>query len=213
MLLVFGAALLLAPVAAPPFCNAVNASASTASWPWDLPLTGVAGQTSLARRRFVGLVPIRRRTSLNYPRSPWLNLPIGVALTPAVALFLGFITLRMKGHYLPFGDHRLGHQPYYLRQLNSSADTPGWPAFLRCLFSASNCAASGTSLFRSGDRAGDLWATRTARFAPGRAVRRQGRPEMAEAFGVDAGRLKIVIRVRGGACASRDGCTRTCSGS
>src|SRR2546430_16265724 len=66
-------------------------------------LTGVAGQTSFGQAAFVGLGAYTTAyLSLNYPAlSPWLNLPIGVALTAAVALFLGFITLRMKGHYLP----------------------------------------------------------------------------------------------------------------
>src|SRR5436190_18286672 len=66
-------------------------------------LTGVAGQTSFGQAAFVGLGAYTTAyLSINYPAlSPWLNVIAGVALTMAVALCLGFITLRMKGHYLP----------------------------------------------------------------------------------------------------------------
>src|SRR5437773_3842950 len=66
-------------------------------------LTGVAGQTSFGQAAFVGLGAYTTAyLSLNYPAlSPWLNLVVGMALTAFVALALGFITLRMRGHYLP----------------------------------------------------------------------------------------------------------------
>src|SRR6184192_70761 len=61
-------------------------------------LTGVAGQTSFGQAAFVGLGAYTTAyLSINYPAlSPWLNVIAGVALTMAVALCLGFITLRMK---------------------------------------------------------------------------------------------------------------------
>src|SRR5215471_13695323 len=66
-------------------------------------LTGVAGQTSFGQAAFVGLgAYVTAYLSLNFPAiSPWLNVLAGVALTALIALLLGFITLRMKGHYLP----------------------------------------------------------------------------------------------------------------
>src|SRR5437868_9672324 len=66
-------------------------------------LTGIAGQTSFGQAAFVGIGAYTTAyLSLNVPAlSPWLNLLIGAALTCGLALFLGFITLRMRGHYLP----------------------------------------------------------------------------------------------------------------
>src|SRR5438067_2592768 len=65
-------------------------------------LTGVAGQTSFGQAAFVGIgAYVTTILCLWYGWSPWLNLLVGLALTAAVALCLGFITLRMRGHYLP----------------------------------------------------------------------------------------------------------------
>src|SRR3954464_5209854 len=65
-------------------------------------LTGVAGQTSFGQAAFVGLRAYTTAiATTQWQISPWLALPLGLVLTAAVALALGFITLRMKGHYLP----------------------------------------------------------------------------------------------------------------
>ena len=65
-------------------------------------LTGVAGQTSFGQAAFVGLGAYTTAyLTTHYGVSPWLNLAIGIAFTALVALALGFVTLRMKGHYLP----------------------------------------------------------------------------------------------------------------
>src|SRR6186713_3366956 len=65
-------------------------------------LTGVAGQTSFGQAAFVGLGAYTSAyLTVRYGASPWLTLAIGIAITLLVALFLGFITLRMKGNYLP----------------------------------------------------------------------------------------------------------------
>src|SRR5437660_11686584 len=65
-------------------------------------LTGVAGQTSFGQAAFVGIGAYTTAyLSVSYGVSPWLNLVIGLVLTGVLALFLGFITLRMKGHFLP----------------------------------------------------------------------------------------------------------------
>src|SRR5664279_3744121 len=64
-------------------------------------LTGVAGQTSFGQAAFVGIGAYTTAVlSTHYAMSPWINLFVGLLLTLALALFLGFITLRMKGHYL-----------------------------------------------------------------------------------------------------------------
>jgi ABC-type branched-subunit amino acid transport system ATPase component/ABC-type branched-subunit amino acid transport system permease subunit len=78
-------------------------------------LTGVGGLTSFGQAAFVGLGAYTTAVlTTTYGLSPWLTLLIGLALTAAVAFFLGFITLRMGGHYLPLGTIAWGISLYFL---------------------------------------------------------------------------------------------------
>src|SRR5438034_10423255 len=95
-------ALLAAPLFAPPFwitlLNYIGLYSIVALG--LVLLTGVAGRTSFGQAAFVGIGAYTTAyLSLNFPAvSPWLNLVAGLALTALIALFLGFITLRMRGH-------------------------------------------------------------------------------------------------------------------
>ncbi len=78
-------------------------------------LTGVGGLTSFGQAAFVGLGAYTTAyLTTVHGVSPWLTLLIGLAITAAVALFLGFITLRMGGHYLPLGTIAWGISLYFL---------------------------------------------------------------------------------------------------
>src|SRR5690348_5107223 len=81
-------------------------------------LTGVAGQTSFGQAAFVGIgAYVTAYLSTRGEASawlPWLNLALGLAVTAAVALGLGFITLRMRGHYLPLATIAWGISLYFL---------------------------------------------------------------------------------------------------
>src|SRR5438045_7842951 len=108
VLLVLGTALLLAPVAAPPFwvtlLNYIGLY-SIVSLGLVL-LTGGAGQTSFGQAAFVGLgayttAYLTTQATGTLLGSPWVALVAGLVITALIALALGFITLRMKGHYLP----------------------------------------------------------------------------------------------------------------
>lgn len=78
-------------------------------------LTGVGGLTSFGQAAFVGLGAYTTAyLTTVHGMSPWLTLFIGLAMTAAVALFLGFITLRMGGHYLPLGTIAWGISLYFL---------------------------------------------------------------------------------------------------
>ncbi len=78
-------------------------------------LTGVGGLTSFGQAAFVGLGAYTTAwLTTAYGVSPWLTLLIGLVLTGIVALFLGFITLRMGGHYLPLGTIAWGISLYFL---------------------------------------------------------------------------------------------------
>src|SRR6266404_7171449 len=57
-------------------------------------LTGVAGQTSFGQAAFVGIGAYATAyLTTRFGTSPWVALAAGLALTLAVALTLGFITL------------------------------------------------------------------------------------------------------------------------
>ncbi|HEV8552492.1 MAG TPA: branched-chain amino acid ABC transporter ATP-binding protein/permease [Casimicrobiaceae bacterium] len=172
-------------------------------------LTGVAGQTSFGQAAFVGLGAYTTAyLTTRYGTSPWLTLPIGLVITFAVALFLGFITLRMRGHYLPLATIAWGISLSLLfgnlEFLGGHTGLTGIPPlalpgielkserhFYYLIWALALCA---------------LWASNNLLDSrPGRAIRAlKGGLEMVEAFGVDAARLKIIVFVYAGllACVS-----------
>src|SRR5689334_22145833 len=78
-------------------------------------LTGVAGQTSFGQAAFVGLGAYTTAyLAIRYGASPWLTLAAALAITLVVALALGFITLRMQGHYLPLATIAWGISLYFI---------------------------------------------------------------------------------------------------
>jgi len=163
-------------------------------------LTGVAGQTSFGQAAFVGIGAYTTAIlCTQFALSPWLNLGVAIALTILLALFLGFITLRMKGHYLPLATIAWGISLYFLfgnlEFLGGHTGITGIPALGFAGIALRNerhyyfliwCIALAA-----------LWATDNLLDSrPGRAIRAlRGRLEMAEAFGVDGARLKIVVFV------------------
>lgn len=77
-------------------------------------LTGVGGLTSFGQAAFVGIGAYTSAyLTVNAGLSPWLTLLIGLGLTAACAVVLGWITLRMSGHYLPLATLAWGLSLYY----------------------------------------------------------------------------------------------------
>jgi len=173
-------------------------------------LTGVGGLTSFGQAAFVGLGAYTTAyLSTAYGLSPWLTLFVGFALTGTVALFLGAITLRLSGHYLPLGTIAWGISLYYLfgnlEFLGGQTGMTGVP---------------GLSIFGLPLDTGRkyyylIWALVIAALysiqnllnsRPGRAIRSlRGGGVMAESFGVDTAWLKIVIFVYAALLASLSG--------
>ncbi|WHZ11096.1 MAG: ABC transporter, permease protein 2 [Burkholderiaceae bacterium] len=78
-------------------------------------LTGIGGLTSFGQAAFVGIGAYTTAyLTLNAGLSPWLTLFIGLALTALSAAVIGWITLRMSGHYLPLATIAWGLALYYL---------------------------------------------------------------------------------------------------
>ena len=163
-------------------------------------LTGVAGQTSFGQAAFVGIGAYTTAVlSAQYALSPWVNLAVGLALTLALALFLGFITLRMRGHYLPLAPIAWGISLYFLfgnlELLGGHTGLSGIPSLT--LFSLELRNERHFYFLIWGIALAALWATDNLLDSrPGRAIRAlKGQAGMAEAFGVDSARLNIVVFV------------------
>ncbi len=78
-------------------------------------LTGVAGLTSFGQAAFVGMGAYTAAyLTLTHGVSPWLTVWVGLAFTFVAALVLGWVTLRMSGHFLPLATIAWGLSLYYL---------------------------------------------------------------------------------------------------
>jgi branched-chain amino acid transport system permease protein len=163
-------------------------------------LTGVAGQTSFGQAAFVGIGAYTTAIlATQFGYSPWFNLVLGLALTIVVSLALGFITLRMRGHYLPLATIAWGEALYFLmgnlELLGGHTGITGIPAL-----SIGGLELRSERYFYFliwGIALAALWATDNLLDSrEGRAILAlKGRLEMAEAFGVNGARLKIVVFV------------------
>ena len=163
-------------------------------------LTGVAGQTSFGQAAFVGIGAYATAyLTTRFGTSPWVALVAGLALTLAVALTLGFITLRMKGHYLPLATIAWGISLYFLfgnlEFLGGHTGMTGIPSL--GLFGVELRDERRYFYLIWTIALAALWATDNLLDSrPGRAIRAlKGGLEMAEAFGVNGARLKIVAFV------------------
>jgi branched-chain amino acid transport system permease protein len=162
-------------------------------------VTGIAGLTSLGHAALVGIAAYATAVlTTAHGLSPWITLPISLAVTAGAALFIGALTLRLSGHYFVLGTIAWGISLYIvfgnvsaLGGFNGITGIPPlalgslvldsgrtyyyviWIVALLAMLSVSNVLDS----------------------RPGRAVRVISRPTLAEAFGVDSSRLKIIIFV------------------
>ena len=78
-------------------------------------LTGVGGMTSFGQAAFVGFGAYASAVlTTGWGWSPWLTLPVSIAVTAIAALIIGLVTVRLSGHYLPLGTIAWGIAFYYL---------------------------------------------------------------------------------------------------
>ena len=163
-------------------------------------LTGVAGLTSFGQAAFVGLgayATAYLTTQLGL--SPWVGLAAGILITAGAAFFIGAITMRLSGHFLPLGTIAWGLSLYFLfgnlEFLGKYDGLNGIPAI--SLFGAT--LGSGRAMFYL------IWVVvivavialqNLLNSRPGRAIRAlKGGGVMAEAMGVNTAWMKIVIFV------------------
>ena len=185
-------------------------------------LTGVGGMTSFGQAAFVGLGAYATAWFCTTdagaalaglaPGSallPWIGLVVGLGLSAAVAWFLGSVTLRLSGHYLPLGTIAWGLSLYFLfgnlQFLGGHTGIGGLPAL-----------SVGGLTLRSVRELGlltwtvlllTLWALHNLLDSrEGRAIRslKSGRV-MAESMGVDTARYRIKVFVLAALLASLSG--------
>ncbi|HWS04160.1 MAG TPA: ATP-binding cassette domain-containing protein, partial [Burkholderiaceae bacterium] len=78
-------------------------------------LTGIGGLTSFGQAAFVGIGAYTSAyLTVNLGVSPWVTVFVGLGVTAVSALLVGWITLRMSGHYLPLATIAWGLSLYYL---------------------------------------------------------------------------------------------------
>ncbi|MGE0744534.1 MAG: ATP-binding cassette domain-containing protein [Rhodospirillales bacterium] len=173
-------------------------------------LTGVGGLTSFGQAAFCGFGAYTTAyLTTVHGVSPWLTLPIGLALTGAAALVLGLVTLRLSGHYLPLGTIAWGISLYFLfgrldflgRNDGIGAIPPlsiaGYPFFDdRAIYYVIWAFVLGAGIATT-----NLLDSRI-----GRAIRSlRGGAVAAEAFGVNAWRVKLTVFVYAALLASISG--------
>src|SRR5688572_16424268 len=163
-------------------------------------LTGVAGVMSFGQQVFAGLAAYATAVlTTKYAASPWLGLLLGLAIVAAVSLFIGAITLRLSGHYLPISTIAWGIAIYFMfgnmEILGKHTGLPDLPpiSFFGLLLN------TGGKIYYL------IWVVALALLVAsanlldsrtGRAIRAlRYRAVMAESFGVDTARLKIVVFV------------------
>jgi len=173
-------------------------------------LTGIGGMTSFGQAAFVGIGAYATGyLSTQYGLSPWLGLLAGVLLTALLALFLGAITMRLSGHFLPLGTIAWGLSLYFLfgnlDWLGKYDGINGIPVLNLLGWHLE----SGRSIYYL------IWAFVLLAVVSvqnllasrlGRAIRAlKGGGLMAEAFGVDTGWLRVVIFVYAAVLAALSG--------
>ncbi len=78
-------------------------------------MTGVAGIVSFGQQAFVGIAAYATAAlTVLAGGSPWLGLAASLALVAACAALLGWVTLRLSGHYLSIATIAWGIAIYYL---------------------------------------------------------------------------------------------------
>ena len=163
-------------------------------------LTGVGGMTSFGQAAFVGLAGYTTAVlTVQFGVSPWLSLPVSLAVTALGALLVGAVTVRLSGHFLPLGTLAWGVALFYLFGNLSWLGAHDGMSGIPPLRIGGHALTDGRQFFvlvwlavvRAGVGAQNLLGARAGRAL--RALRRSA--HAAEAFGVDIAGAKLKIFV------------------
>jgi len=161
-------------------------------------LTGVGGLTSFGQAAFCGFGAYTTAVlTTAYGVSPWLTLPLSLLVSGLAAVLLGLVTVRLSGHYLPLGTIAWGLGLFYLfskleflgRNDGISAIPPLAIGSFRMIDPGAIYYAIWIAVLISALLTMNLLDSRT-----GRAIRALRRGHIAaEAFGVRAPRMKLLV--------------------
>ncbi|MBS0455649.1 MAG: branched-chain amino acid ABC transporter ATP-binding protein/permease [Proteobacteria bacterium] len=175
-------------------------------------LTGVGGMTSFGQAAFVGMGAYATAWLCTSPTAaqwlgplggsaivPWLGLALGLAVTFAFAWFLGSITVKLQGHYLPLCTIAWGLSLYFLfgnmEFLGGQTGITGVPALVVAGYSLASPRQLGVLIWAVLLLA--MWLLHNLLDSrEGRAIRalKSGRL-MAESMGVDTARHRVKLFV------------------
>lgn len=163
-------------------------------------LTGVSGLTSFGQAAFVGIGAYTTAwftTAMSW--SPWLALAVALAITFVAAYTIGALTLRLSGHYLPLGTIAWALSLYYLFGNMTFLGQHDGIAGIQPLEFFGISLADGRNIYYLiwACVLLGLWATRNLLDSrPGRAIRAlKSGQGMAESFGINTARYKIIVFV------------------
>ena len=161
-------------------------------------LTGVGGLTSFGQAAFCGFGAYTTAVlTTAYGMSPWLTLPLSLLVSGGAAVFLGLVTVRLSGHYLPLGTIAWGIGLFYLFSklefLGRNDGITGIPPLsigtLKMLDAGTIYYAIWIAVLICALLSMNLLDSRT-----GRAIRALRRGHVAaEAFGVQTPRAKLLV--------------------
>lgn len=175
-------------------------------------LTGVGGMTSFGQAAFVGMGAYATAWLCTSPTAaawlgplggsaivPWLGLALGLAFTFALAWFLGSITVKLSGHYLPLCTIAWGLSLYFLfgnmEFLGGQTGITGVPALVVAGYSLASPRQLGVLIWAA--LLVSMWLLHNLLDSrEGRAIRalKSGRL-MAESMGVDTARHRVKLFV------------------
>ena len=162
-------------------------------------LTGMVGITSFGQAAFVGLgAYVSALCVLGFVVSPWLTLPAALAASGLAGALIGWLTIRLSGHYLVLGTMAWGLGLFYL-----FGNLQGLGGF-NGIAGVPRLEAAGLSLVEPAPFMLLVWAVLAVLLAgttllinsrAGRAIRALRDPVMVESFGVQSATLKLKVFV------------------
>ena len=171
-------------------------------------MTGYAGITSFGQAAFVGLGAYTTALlTAGLQLSPWLSLPASIALTMLLALAIGWITVRLSGHYLVLGTFAWSIGLYYVfanvEALGGYNGISGLPSLFLAPGRDERIALN--VLIWGAVALAMLLTINILDSRAGRAIRAVRSRAMAESFGVDTARYKLAVFILAAAFAGTAG--------
>lgn len=173
-------------------------------------LTGIGGLTSFGQAAFTGIgayttAYLTTATGL----SPWLSLPVALGACGISAYLLGFVTLRLQGHYLALSTIAWSLSLYFLvgnfESLGKLDGITGLPSVSIAGYELSD-ARSYSYLIWAGVGVGLISVHNLLHSRAGRAIRvLRARKTMAESFGIDTVGMRRVIFIHAALLAGLSG--------